>query len=388
MAITLQTGIREFTGNLSEYTGMRGGLVPDMHTLRSLNPLTTNRVLCVMYRGPFFMLHYFKTNDSENYNAYNPANEYGQYKKIVEYFNTGITPGIGDAGLASSPLQGGFAGRSLNFPTVQNTNNNQTLGINVPEMCGRPVANFHNMWIDGIADPVTGLTTYHGLVGTSVKKDGSWVTQRIFSPVTSGGSTELTDFALEPSPAWEIAEFLLILLDRSGARVEAAIMALGCVPTGKVGLNEAFTHNATGQSQVQQLTLNFSCQYIQSAYVNDIAARYVNQFATFGNSLNLNPGAGDAFFQRGQQGQYPDEINSAQFNGGKRPTLDSVQSGLGNAPIMKADIKPVDRYRPDDHTLETKDHFNFYQGYQTSGGVPVNNGLGEAVPIEDGVYGG
>lgn len=390
MAITLQTGIREFTGNLSEYSGMRGGLVPDMHTLKSLNPLTTNRVICVMFRGPFFMMHYFKTGNATDNNAYNPANEFGQYKKIIEYYNTGITPGIGDGSLASSPLQGGFAGRSLNFPTVQNANNNQSLQFQVPEMDGRPVANFHNMWIDGIADPITGLTTYHGLVGTTVKSSsGSWITQRIFSSSTTGNTDNLGEFALEPSPAWEIAEFMLILLDRSGAKVEAATMALGCVPTAKVGLNEAFTHNATGQSQIQQLNLNFSCQYIQSAYVNDIAARYLAQFATFGNSLNLNPGAGDAFFQADQDGNLPNRINGPIFNGGRRPTLDSVQSGLGTAPIMSADPVPVQRTRPNNHTLSPVDHFNLYQGDSgvttgtSNNGTANNGGLGVAVPIEN-----
>ena len=63
-AISFQSGIREYTGDLSQYTGMLGGLTPDIHTLRSLNPETTNRVICVMYRGPFFLMHYFSAGDS------------------------------------------------------------------------------------------------------------------------------------------------------------------------------------------------------------------------------------------------------------------------------------------------------------------------------------
>lgn len=381
MAITLQTGIREYNGDLSQYTGMRGGLVPDIHTLRSLNPLTTNRVLCVMQRGPLFMMHYFKKSGAADNDAYNPKNEYGQYKKIIEYYNTAIQPGIGESGLASQPLQGGFAGRSLNFPTVQNTNNQQTLSITVPEMCGRPVANFHNMWIDGIADPITGLTTYHGLVAGSVSStEKGFTPQRIFAPITSNGTPDLNAFALEPSPAWEVAEFLLILLDRSGARVEAAIMALGCVPSAKVGMNDTFVQNGTGQSQIQQLNLGFSCQYIQSAYVNDLASRYVAQFAVFGNSMNLNPGAGDAYFTNGQA----TEINTAQFNYGKRPTLDSVQSGLGTAPVMKADPHPLERAKPNDHILKPVDHSTLYQGYATNQGTPDN--LGEGVSLGDNIW--
>ena len=270
MAISFQSGIREYNGDLSQYTGMLGGLTPDIHTLRSLNPETTNRVICVMYRGPFFLMHYFSPK-----NAYDPRSPFGTYKKIIEYYNMGITANIGDAQLGTTQLQGGFAGR--------------TIPIAVPELVGRPMANIHNMWVDGIADQITGLTTYHGLVAGSV--DESNVPHRIFAPNENESS-----IALEPSPAWEVAEFLLIALDRSGARVEAAIAALGSTPATKVG-NDIFNSNNQGQSQLQQLQLTFNCQFVQSAYINDLASRYVKQFAVFGNSLNYNPGAGDAFFK-------------------------------------------------------------------------------------------
>ena len=38
MSISQQTGIRQYNGDLSQYTGMLGGLTPDVHTLRGLNP--------------------------------------------------------------------------------------------------------------------------------------------------------------------------------------------------------------------------------------------------------------------------------------------------------------------------------------------------------------
>lgn len=347
MAISLQTGIREYTGDLSQYTGMLGGLTPDVHTLRSLNPLTTNRVLCVMYRGPYFLIHYF----AKDGNAYAANSEFATYKKIVEYYNTGITCNIGDASLAPAPLQGGFAGRSISVPTTQNTQNSQTLTIQVPELVGRPVANFHNMWIDGIADPITGLTTYHGLVAGSENDQGE--PQRIFYQTGNNVST----MALEPSPAWEVAEFLIIALDRSGARVEAAVMALGCVPASKVG-NDIFNSNNTGQSQIQNIQLTYNCQYVQSSYVNDLATRYVKQFAVFGNSLNFNPGAGDAFFTSSTSAMIDTDI----FNKGYRPQLDAVQSGIGNAPVMRANNQPIKRESMTDKVIQPDDHNKIWRG--------------------------
>lgn len=346
MAISLQSGIREYNGDLSQYTGMLGGLTPDVHTLRSLNPLTDNRVLCVMYRGPYFLMHYF---GGENKNAYATNTPFATYKKLIEYYNTGIECNIQDATLATSPLQGGFAGRSIAIPTTQNAQTGQTLTISVPELVGRPVANFHNMWIDGISDPITGLTTYQGLVAGSVDKETK-TPQRIFSPATGASA-----IALEPSPAWEVAEFLIIALDRSGARVEAAIMALGCIPQSKVG-NGIFNSNSQGQSNIQTLRLTYNCQFVQSSYVNDLAARYVRQFAVFGNSLNFNPGAGDAFFKDGSSTQIDTDI----FNGGKRPTLDAVQTGLGNAPVFNASRQNVVRDKVEQKDLTIADHSRIY----------------------------
>ena len=345
MAISLQTGLREYNGDLRQYTGMLGGLTPDIHTLRSLNPETTNRVICVMYRGPYFLMHYFGGDGNDAYTN----REFATYKKVIEYYNTGIQCQFGEHSLASQPLQGGFAARSINIPTVQNTNNSQSIQITVPELVGRPIANFHNMWIDGISDEITGLTHYQGLVAGSIDENN--VARRIFLPPTGVAF----DAALEPSPAWEVAEFLVIALDRSGARVEAAAMALGCIPQNKIGY-EIFNSNPTGGSQIQSVTLSFSCQFIQSAYVNDLASRYVQQFAIFGNSLNLNPGAGDAFFTDANS----TKIDTAMFNGGNRPNLDAVQSAVGNAPIFQAQGQAVRRDQMAAHTLSASDHSKIY----------------------------
>lgn len=344
-AVSLQTGIRDYAGDLTDYTGMLGGLTPDIHTLRSLSPETTNRTICVMYRGPWFLMHYFGSGN----NAYSNR-PFATYKKMIEYYNTAINISGVEGTLASVPLQGGFAGRSINIPTVQNTQSQQQLQITVPELQGRPIANFHNMWVDGISDPVTGLTHYQGLVAGSVDANGS--PQRIFKNIKEDGQNPM---ALEPSMAWEVAEFLLIALDRSGARVEGALMALGCIPAGKVGF-DIFGQNPTGGSTIQSLTLTFNCQFIQSAFVNDLAARYVRKFAVFGNSLNLNPGAGDAFFKTARSA----DIDSVMFNEGNRPYLDGVQSGVGNAPVFKADQQAIQRQRLDQHAIKPSDHSLIY----------------------------
>lgn len=350
--ITLQSGIREYNSDLSKYTGMLGGLTPDVHTLRSLNPLTNNRLLCVMYRGPMFLIQYFAGG---NGNAYKKDGPFMTYKKILEYYNMGIQCNMGDNTLSNVTLQGGFAGRTVAIPTVQNTQANQTLTITVPELVGRPIATFHNMWVNGISDEITGLTTYHGLVAGSESGSGDGVQPR---RVFAANPAFQNSMALEPSPAYEVAEFLIIALDRSGARVEGAVMALGCYPTTKVN-GQLFNSNEQGNSQLERLTLTFNCQFVQSAYVNDLASRYVNQFAIFGNSLNFNPGAGDAFFTTDAADA---QIGTAIFNGGNRPSLDAVQSGLGNAPVFTATGNFNPREMQDKKVVAPKDHFQIYTG--------------------------
>lgn len=351
-AITGQSGLREYNEDISEFTGMLGGLTPDIHTLRALNPLTTNRVIAVMFRGPYFLQHYFASGGGQNTidrNAYSKKSPFGIYKKLIEYYNMGINAPVPAQSLSIQQLQGGHAGRSIPIPTVQEPQGAQTLTFTVPELVGRPVANFHNMWIDGIADPITGLTTYHGLVAGSIDTDANKLV-RIFAP-SSGAESAGSGLALEPSPAWEVAEFLIIVLDRSGARVEASVMALGCLPSGKVGM-DIFNSNNTGSSTLAQVELAYQCQYVQSTYVNDLASRYVAQFAIFGNSLNFNPGAGDAFFNTAESKR----IDTPMFNNGQRPKMDAVQTGVGNMPVFKAEITPVTRERMDQRDLTPEDH--------------------------------
>lgn len=356
--ITLQSGVREFNQDITKYTGMLGGLTADIHTLRSLNPETTNRVLCVMYRGPYFMMQYLK----ENNNMYYSKGLFMTYKKFLEYYNTGIQVNMGSRDLAPTQLKGGFAGRQINIPTQQNAQTGQTLTINTFESVGRPITNFTNMWVDGIADGITGLTTYHGLVAGSYDEQSKQF-KRIFKEGLLDDGV-----ALEPSPAWEVAEFLIIALDRSGARVEGAVAAIGCYPQGKIG-QEIFQFNNNGQSQILPLTLTFNCQFVESAYINDLATRYVRKFAIFGNSNNFNIGAGDAFFKNARS----TEPDSTMFE--NKPYMDAVQSGVGNMPVFKAQDRAVVRQRKSDTTLKPNDHSKIYTGPKSS--VTIDSPYGE-----------
>lgn len=371
--ITSQSGLREYTGNINDYTGMISGLAPDIHTLKSLNPETTNRVRIFMYRGPFFLMQYLAGSSR---NAYG-NNIFSTYKKLIEYYNMGFRPTKNGGQLQQGSLQGGFAGRNIAIPTTQTSGSNESLQITIPELVGRPATTVHNMWIDGISDRMTGLTTYFGLVAGSgsVTSEGSTL-KRVFAPAEGEN-----DLALEPSPAYEVAEFLIVVLDRSGARVEAATAALGCYPQQRVG-DELFEHNQSGQSNIQQLTLTYNCQFVESSYVNDFAARVVAQQSIFGSYMNLNPGFGDAMFTGNDMfgDATGSEINTPQFNGGKRPALDAVQSGVGNYPVFKAGTHATERTGLHDQVINKVDHLRIRTGPGLEDSEPIGNpysGAGE-----------
>jgi hypothetical protein len=55
------------------------------------------------------------------------------------------------------------------------------------------------------------------------------------------------------------------------------------------------------------------------------------------------------------------QINSEMFNNGNRPTMDAVQSGLGNAPVMRATGSFTPRTRDVEKEIEPRDHFRYYQ---------------------------
>ena len=269
---------------------------------------------------------------------------------------------MGSRDLAPTQIKGGFAGRQINIPTQQNAQTSQTLTINTFESVGRPITTFTNMWVDGIADGITGLTTYHGLVAGSYDEQTNQFKQ-IFK---ENGKND--GIALEPSPAWEVAEFLIIVLDRSGARVEAACAAIGCYPQAKIG-HELYNYNNNGQSQVLPLTLTFNCQFVESAYINDLATRYVRKFAIFGNSNNFNIGAGDAFFSNATSLGKDAMPNGDMFK--NKPYYDAVQSGIGNMPVFKADPRAVERNRLADTSLTPADHSRIYTAPN------------QAIPFED-----
>ena len=81
---------------------------------------------------------------------------------MLEYMNRSVT-GFADKTLqeAGTPIQGGFAGRQFNTPTVtKETTNSVTIGLY--ELVGAPVFTVIDGWMNAIGDENSGLATYGG----------------------------------------------------------------------------------------------------------------------------------------------------------------------------------------------------------------------------------
>lgn len=347
MPITSQTGLREYHGNLSQYTGNTAGLSSDIHTLKSFSPFTTNRVRIVMTRAPKFMESYCQIDG----NKYDGHSLLSVYKAALEYWSTDISLNFGDAQLNTAPYQGGFAGRQIQIPTTQQPASSQTISITVPELEGCPISTYHNAVVDGIADSMTGLTTFNGYVGIRSNNTSDGLI-RAYRPFSDSGDS--SSEAYEANMANMVSEFLVICLDRTGLQAEGAAMAIGCIPQMKVGRNDKFKYSGNGQSGLMNLQLVYNCQLVESVYVNDLAARYLRDHPIVGHSYNYNPGAGDAFFENDNSST----IDGAMFR--NNPKNNAIQSGLGNVPVFTSNYSAETRQTMDKHVITPSDHRNLY----------------------------
>ena len=121
--ITAQTGGRQFNApDFTKYSMFVGGVNATHHALRNYSPLMNGFGRLFMVRPPYALLKMFAGHDSMLYSS---DSLFIQFKHMLEYMNRSVT-GFDNKTLetAGTAIQGGFAGRQFNTPTVtkQQTN--------------------------------------------------------------------------------------------------------------------------------------------------------------------------------------------------------------------------------------------------------------------------
>jgi len=300
--VTAQTGGQQFDApNFTKYSLFVGGLNATHNSLLNYSPLMNGFGRLFMVRPPKAIAHMFAGGAA---NLYSKDSLFVQFKHLLEYMNRSVQ-GFTDKTLdAATPMQGGFAGRQVNIPTVTK-DGTTTITIGVYELIGSPVYTVIDGWMNAIGDENSGLATYGGWI--SGGKDAAGQETRLYRR-----GTESANEAFAFNEANHTAEFIYVLHDRSGAQVERAMLLAQCYPSA-IAQGEVL-NMTTGQHDLVTYDLTFQCVPYRSPIINSIANDLLKQYRIVANSLNLNPELGNAVYADGNVNLFRKSLGEIPFD--------------------------------------------------------------------------
>lgn len=314
--ITAQTGGRQFDGaNLTKYSMFVGGTNATHHALLNYSPLLNGFGRLFMVRPPYAILKMFAGHDA---NLYSKDSLFIQFKHMMEYMNRSVTGfNAKEIGEASTAIQGGFAGRSFNTPTVTKETTNQ-ITIGLYEMVGAPVYTVIDGWMNAIGDENSGLATYGGWI--SGGRDANGLEKRLYRR-----SSE-SDEGIAFNEAMHTAEFIYVMHDRSGAQVERAVLLADMYPKG-IEQGPILDMEAGGDHDNVTYNITFNCVVYRSPIITAIANDLLKQYRIVSNSLNFNPELGDAVYAT-------NDVTKFQRSLGPVPVDSATGTNIGNLPAF------------------------------------------------------
>lgn len=246
---TFQTGIHssDSAGTITNYALFLGGLNVTRNALQQYDPLKTGFGRIFMIRQPLFIEELAK-------NSTDLQNKMSMFKHILEYANTGVEGG-NDIQVQTSQMQGGYTNRAMDIPTIATDDTNE-LTIKTYEFSGSPVREFVQFWINGVADLQSGFSHYYGAP----------------VPVSQANHT---------------AEFIYVVTDQSGKKVEFAALYANCFPKS-VQLSQ-FNYDA-GTHDLVQMNVTFTATRYMSPQINEQAVKLINKYNVLVDSLYFNSG--------------------------------------------------------------------------------------------------
>ena len=282
MPVTVQTGANQFTkSDITKYSLMMGGLNVTHDALKQYDPLIGGYYRLFMVRKPLWVDRYFSTGSG--------LNRFTAFKHILEYGNIGVS-GINGTEMTFESLKGGYSGKEFEIPSYSSNGTNE-FSVKVYEFSGSPIREVLDTWINGTSDENGGVTHYGGLIASG---------------------------QVPYSQANQTAEFIYVLTDRTGMKVEFACMFANCFPK-QVPMDHL---NAdAGEHSMTQLDISFTCTMYKGVDVTEKAKILLKNHQIMTNSLEFYTGLDlkDAAFTE-KRGYNP-----------KTGTLDSISgSKLGD----------------------------------------------------------
>ena len=243
---TIQTGAHQYNNNeLTNYSLMLGGLNVTHDVLAQYDPLITGYGRLFMVRKPEVLTRLID-------------DKFKKFKHILEYGNTGVQ-GLNDVTVDFEQISGGYAGRSFEIPKLAKDDQN-TFTVTVFELSGSPIREVLHTWINVVTDIQTGFAHYGGLIASGT---------------------------LDYSQANHTAEFIYVVTDRTGMRVEYACMYANCFPGGYK--NSQFNYQQ-GEHNYVETEIEFHCTKYESVDVNMKAKKLLQNYQVLVNSIEFNSG--------------------------------------------------------------------------------------------------
>lgn len=245
-ANTFQTGANQYTDNkILDYSLFLGGLNVTRDALQQYDPLRTGFGRIFMIRQPAFIVKKA------------PA-KLKRFKHVLEYANTGVS-GNNNITVNFNELSGGYTGRKMEMPNIATDDTNE-LVIKTYEFSGSLMREVVQYWINGVTDLQSGFAHYYGLVANG---------------------------EMAYRQANHTAEFIYVVTDPTGQKVEYACLFANCFPK-EVKLDH-FNYEA-GQHDLVQLDISFTCTRYMSPQINQKATQLLKRYNILMNSLNFNSG--------------------------------------------------------------------------------------------------
>ena len=370
--ITAQTANRQFDApDFNKYSMFVGGTNATHHALRNYSPQQSSYGRLFMVRVPHIVAKMFAGGDD----IYNNDSLFMQFKHMCEYMNRSVT-GFQDITLqnASTAIQGGFAGRKFNTPTVTQ-DPTDSFTISLYEMNGSPVYTVIDGWMNAIGDMNSGLAHYGGWIGAG--KDAKGKEQRMFYV----GNESKDGIAYNESE--HTCEFIYLLHDKSGAQVERAVLLADCYPT-QINSSNALNMADAGVHDNITYDITFNCVVYRSTIINAIANDLLKQYRIVSNSLNFNPELGDAVYAN-------DAATLFQRSLGPVPVDSATGTNIGNVPVYYTANDPESRVPGWERLGQSRqiERHNINTGYGKNAGRPGQtidynwDGFADDFPYDD-----
>lgn len=237
MAInSIQSNIKNSNSkDMTKYSLFLGGMDVTNAALQQYDPLRTGYARIFIVKKPKFLESIFLANPGSN-----DEKRYKSFWHMLEYGFTSFD-GIQGVSLDFEQLTGGYAGRSVEIPTLARDETN-AVTMRAYEMAGSPIREMLDLWITGISDPYTGLTHYHGAL----------------------------DMGVAVGQYNQTAEMIYVQTDSTGNsnNIEYACMLCNMVP--KQVRKDQFNYES-GSHPLVQLDIEFTATKYESVQINQVA---------------------------------------------------------------------------------------------------------------------